>query len=389
HIGAVGLDPQECPSVHFLEVDPSDPNVLYAAELSRLLRSLDRGETWEVVLTAGDFQSLQALPGGVVLAGGNLEDLDAAITRSPDRGETWETVLTPSVSYQAYLIDEFYADPTYGGRVAAKGELLDAQCICSGSVYAISDDGGLTWELGGNVPGVDRWPFWSGAFEAATGDLYVSSWTSPQGLLVSHDHGMTFEAVSATEWGNFVVVPTSTPILMEPGQCSFDGGQTAEDCPFPIDGVGGRPRLLHNPKFLGPIYAFVKPNLHADRPGLFRTEISSHAPTSSIYLTEGRFKVDLSWTAYNGETGKAFEGTHYDDSAVLWFFDNQNMESLVKVIDGCEYDGHYWVFQSAATSVGFQLDVTDTETGAVVQYENSVGEIPIPVVDTRAFSACP
>jgi photosystem II stability/assembly factor-like uncharacterized protein len=390
HVADIGLDPQECSAIRLLEVDPSDPDVLYAAEFSRLLRSLDRGQTWEAVLSAPDFHSLQALPGGVVLVGGNFEDPAAAILRSSDRGVTWETVLTPSNSDHAYLIESFSADPTYGGRVVATGELLDVPCICSGTFYAISDDGGLTWELGGDAQ-PPRWPFGSGAFEAATGDLYVNSYGSLLPLQVSHDHGVTFEAVtdSHQDWYDFLIVPTSPPTLMDRDHCSFDGGITSEDCPFPVAGVDGRPKLLHNPRFLGPIYAYVRPNLDVVRPGLYRTEVPSTSPTSSIYINQSRFKVDLSWTAYNGDTGKAFEAVRYDDSAVLWFFDDQNMESLVKVIDGCDYDGHYWVFHSAATSVGFELEVTDTETGAVVRYENEVGEIPASIVDTSAFATCP
>ncbi len=40
-----------------------------------------------------------------------------------------------------------------------------------------------------------------------------------------------------------------------------------------------------------------------------------------------------------------------NESGLFWFFDDDNWEMLVKVLDGCGTNGHFWVFLAAATDV--------------------------------------
>ncbi|MCG8460523.1 MAG: pullulanase-type alpha-1,6-glucosidase [Holophagales bacterium] len=106
---------------------------------------------------------------------------------------------------------------------------------------------------------------------------------------------------------------------------------------------------------------------------------------------DGRFEVVLTWRDFDGNEGA---GQAVDlgrqDSGLLWFFDEDNLEMLVKVLDACELEsfGNFWVSFAATTDVAFTLTVTDTETGAEWRYENPLGEIPRPVIDTRAFDTC-
>lgn len=51
------------------------------------------------------------------------------------------------------------------------------------------------------------------------------------------------------------------------------------------------------------------------------------------------------------------------NGGLFWFFSPTNPELLVKVLDGCAINGHYWVYASAATNVGLRVTVTDTVTG--------------------------
>ena len=54
------------------------------------------------------------------------------------------------------------------------------------------------------------------------------------------------------------------------------------------------------------------------------------------------------------------------------FFNAANPEVLIKVLDGCGFNNHYWVFYAATTSVGFDLTVRDTTTGDSMTYCVSV-----------------
>ena len=49
-------------------------------------------------------------------------------------------------------------------------------------------------------------------------------------------------------------------------------------------------------------------------------------------------------------------------AALLYFFEPDNPEMLVKVVDGCAINGHWWVFGSAATDLPYQLSVRDWAT---------------------------
>jgi DNA-binding beta-propeller fold protein YncE len=107
-------------------------------------------------------------------------------------------------------------------------------------------------------------------------------------------------------------------------------------------------------------------------------------------LQEGRFRIAVTWRTTGGESGAAGRvPLPSDDSALLWFFGPDVWEMLVKVLDGCSTNGHYWVFSSAATDVEYTLEVTDTTSGETRAYANPLGALSSAVADTSAFAACP
>jgi hypothetical protein len=78
------------------------------------------------------------------------------------------------------------------------------------------------------------------------------------------------------------------------------------------------------------------------------------------------------------------------DGGVFWFFDSNNPEVLVKVLDGCAFpDPHFWVFYAATTNVGFELTVKDIETEVLRTYTNPDLHRADAVTDTRALATCP
>ncbi len=105
-------------------------------------------------------------------------------------------------------------------------------------------------------------------------------------------------------------------------------------------------------------------------------------------LQGGRFTVAVDWTDFEGGTGSGTLVTKSTDSALFWFFNENNWELLVKVLDGCALTNTYWVFAAATTNVQFTLTVTDTVTGAVRVYENPLGLAAPAVNDVEAFASC-
>ena len=112
----------------------------------------------------------------------------------------------------------------------------------------------------------------------------------------------------------------------------------------------------------------------------------SCAPSATrLCLNGGRFAVEASWKDFQGQTGTGQAvpllggGTGY-----FWFFGPDNVEVMVKVLDGRPLNDKFWVFYGALSSVEYTLTVTDTETGAVKTYTNPSGRLA-SVADTGAF----
>ncbi len=111
----------------------------------------------------------------------------------------------------------------------------------------------------------------------------------------------------------------------------------------------------------------------------------------TLCLNNGRFMVQVSWTDFQGNTGvgNVVPGVTSTDSGLMWFFSADNWELLLKVLNGCGVNSNYWVFGAAATNVGYTIQVTDTQTGAIRTYTNPLGTTSPAITDTAAFPSCP
>ncbi|HYL05113.1 MAG TPA: hypothetical protein VE075_03685 [Thermoanaerobaculia bacterium] len=76
------------------------------------------------------------------------------------------------------------------------------------------------------------------------------------------------------------------------------------------------------------------------------------------------------------------------EGGLFWFFGAANPEMLIKVLDGCGLNNHFWVFYAAVTNVGFHVTVKDTKTGHTATYVNPDLTAAAPVQDTSALT-CP
>ena len=77
------------------------------------------------------------------------------------------------------------------------------------------------------------------------------------------------------------------------------------------------------------------------------------------------------------------------DTGDFWFFTPDNIEVVVKALNGCGENSRYWVFGAGLTNINVVTTVTDTQTGATKTYVNPQGKAFLPIQDTDAFSTCP
>ena len=110
----------------------------------------------------------------------------------------------------------------------------------------------------------------------------------------------------------------------------------------------------------------------------------------AMCLNDHRFRVEVAWRDFAGNTGagQLVDGGSAD-SGLFWFFNPDNWEMLVKVLDGCGVNDRYWVFAAATTNVEYTLRVTDAQTGAVKEYFNPLGNAADAITDAAAFPTCP
>ena len=102
-------------------------------------------------------------------------------------------------------------------------------------------------------------------------------------------------------------------------------------------------------------------------------------------LVFGDYSVSLCYETPEGDIGEGKGGIWASgESGLLWFFSRGNAEVLIKVLDGCGFNGHHWVFMAPVTDVAFNLHVTDGN-GQSWSRRNRQGEVAVPARDTFAF----
>ncbi len=119
------------------------------------------------------------------------------------------------------------------------------------------------------------------------------------------------------------------------------------------------------------------------------SETNCFPSPTTLCLNEDRFQVDIDWRDAIGQAGPGFGTELTDDTGTFWFFSPDNVELVIKVLDGC-FDpfNTFWVFAGGLTDVAVDLRVTDTLTGEVRTYGNALGTAFEPIQDLAAFATC-
>lgn len=109
------------------------------------------------------------------------------------------------------------------------------------------------------------------------------------------------------------------------------------------------------------------------------------APSATrLCLAEGRFAVEIRWTNFAGTSGSGNAAVITGDTGYFWFFREDNVEVVTKIVDGTALNGHFWFFYGALSTVEYTIEITDTVTGTMRSYRNASGRLA-SVGDTGAF----
>ncbi len=107
-----------------------------------------------------------------------------------------------------------------------------------------------------------------------------------------------------------------------------------------------------------------------------------------LCLRGGRFEVQVHWKnndrAGDYGVGRSVPVDVSDESGLFWFFNPDNVELVVKVLDGRAIDDHHWVFYGALSDVEYWVTVQDVAAGVRRTYHNEQGRI-CGQNDTKAF----
>jgi PKD repeat protein len=144
----------------------------------------------------------------------------------------------------------------------------------------------------------------------------------------------------------------------------------------------------------------VQVTLSEDAPGSAFAQVTSTASVAAaaggctpspttLCLNNSRFAVTATWRAAGGQTGSGMAVSLTSDTGYFWFFSPTNVEEVVKVLNGCSFNNHYWVFAGGLTNVKVTTTVVDTSTQQRVTYQNRQNTPFQPLQDTGALAVCP
>lgn len=364
--------------IEALVVAPSIPDTVYAAVgAGEVWKSTDGGASWD---PASDGLSGVEIVGDLAIDADVPSTLHAATSRgvfkSVDGAASW---MPASVG----LADGGEALYTY----ALAADPQTPTTLYAGTVRGlfVSEDGGGSWTRL-EIPTSSPPAVSVVAVDPQTpSTLYASTFLSGQSRFwKSTDGGASWSQTGLGSLVRAVVIDPAVPSILYAGTSkkvfrSIDGGASWPSFSMGLVFGGG----LHAMAIAGsdPTTVFA-----ATDGGVFDVQVLTD-PTV-LELRAGRFRVEVDWRDFQNGTGQGKVAVAGADSGLFYFFSRDNWELLAKVLSGCAINDRFWVFGAATTNVEYTLRVTDTATGTVKSYHNSLGVASPAITDTQAFATC-
>jgi photosystem II stability/assembly factor-like uncharacterized protein len=364
-----------------VKVDPETPSVVYATTtgFGPLLKSTDGGDTWAPFGTFPGFlpvlYELEIDRGNPNVFYGGSDD---GFYKSTDRGATW--VQSPSFrDVSPRQIEIAPSSPATLYSVAE--ETVVGSPPIPRNLLLRSLNAGQTWEL------LDP-PHEPARLAISPSDsrtVYIA--TLEDGIFRTTDGGSTWEPLGSQlpRAATVAIAPAAPEILYTavPGRgvlASPDGGASWTPVGEGLERFSFTGFIALDPHDPERLWTGVGKRSLATFLG---QDVCEPGPTT-LCLRGGRFRVEAAWKDFQGNAGVGRAVSLTGETGALWFFQEDNLELVVKVLDGRGLNGRFWVFVASLTSVELTLTVTDTETGRQKVYRNPPGHMA-SFGDTETF----
>jgi photosystem II stability/assembly factor-like uncharacterized protein len=381
--------PPDVGDVGGLSVNPAAPDEIsvataYAFDVGY---SADEGRTWTATrrhgIPADDFAGWAPR---VVRSPQHPQRVALGAHRlllSADGGQSWSAILIRPIDPALTIVDTAFS-PAHDAEVWT---------LWSDGKVFVSEDGGASWNerspppaATGARPGtrISAGPLAGSAYAVLGG-------TTGARLFRTRDAGATWQDASGglpdvalnavladPRTAGRLVVATDAGVAT-----SGDDGATWQDA------SGDLPNALVFDLCLDP----ASGRLAAATYGRGMWELKAAPPcvadATTLCLNGNRFEVKAAWTTPAGASGAGQARPLTADTGSFYFFDQANVEVVIKVIDGCALNQSFWVFAGGLTDVRTTLTVRDTATGRTRTYTNPQKTAFQPIQDTSAFLTCP
>lgn len=242
------------------------------------------------------------------------------------------------------------------------------------------DTGGQIFDSG---DGIEKAVAAVGAFLDSRSD---DKGPEPEGVTLGDVEGHQYAFIGLERTGGVLVyditVPTSPElVLFRP---ATDGDESPEGLEF-IPGSAsptGRPLLVVSHEVSGTVAVYEARTAGAG-------EGHCTADATTLCLNRGRFEVKATYRTPQGESGAGKAAGFTADTGYFTFFDEGNVELVVKVLDACALYQGYWVFASGLTNLEVTIEVKDTLDASSKTYSNPQFLPFQPVLDLNTFATCP
>ena len=108
-------------------------------------------------------------------------------------------------------------------------------------------------------------------------------------------------------------------------------------------------------------------------------------PQTTPLVFDGGYNIRMCYETSEGTVGEGKAGIWASgQSGLLWFFTRDNAEVLIKVLKGCGFNNHWWVYVAPVTDLAFNLYVIDSE-GNTWSHHNRQGDTASTRSDNEAF----
>lgn len=282
----------------------------------------------------------------------------------------------------SFQVSQSVVQPTFGPSVAAANDGAFAVVWRTSGAAAASGPAGSTTGISGRVFAADGTPAGgelplrlsrpanaTASSVAAVGASFVAAWAEngfvEEGSAV---YGRAFEAAG----------PLGAEVVLNATHTDPDGVRIAA--------LGGS-------EFVVVWDDLAEQNLPQDivarRFVLSPAETGCTENSTALCLGAERFRISIEWRDYQGRRGTGHAYPLTGDSGLFWFFDDANLEVLVKVVNACAGFSRHWVYAGATTDVEYTLTATDTASGRSRSYFNPLGRRAAAITDSDAFATCP